>query len=112
MPWRSSRPRSPPSAERLLEAQAQGAAFAGVTGAAWGPELPPAPYPVAVGSAAARHSVPVAPAVLGASLEVMERDATRMRGERPSVFTELRHGRGTAEIRDFVLRAGGLGLAV
>lgn len=53
-----------PSAERLVETEAQGAAFAEVTGAAWGPALPPAPYPVSVGRAAARHGVPLRPAVL------------------------------------------------
>lgn len=41
------------SAERLLETQAQGAAFARVTGAAFGGDRPPAAYPVAVGHAAA-----------------------------------------------------------
>lgn len=43
-----------PSAERLLETTAQGAAFARTTSAAWGIALPAMPYPVAVG-AAARH---------------------------------------------------------
>lgn len=49
---------------------------------------------------------------VGASLEVMERDARRMRGERPFVFTELRHGRGIDEIAAFLLRQGGLQLPV
>ncbi|MBY8974627.1 urease accessory protein UreF [Rhodobacteraceae bacterium NNCM2] len=49
-----------PSAERLLEAEAQGAAFAQVTGDAWGEPVAPAPYPVAVGRAAAAHRVPLA----------------------------------------------------
>ena len=35
---------------------------------------------------------------VGASLEVMERDATRMRAGRPFVFTALRHGDGVAEV--------------
>jgi len=48
-----------PSRERLLEASAQGTAFARATTDAWGPELPPAPYPVAVGQAAAAHGLPV-----------------------------------------------------
>ncbi|MEM0990507.1 MAG: urease accessory protein UreF [Pseudomonadota bacterium] len=50
-----------PSAERLLETEAQGAAFAGVTASAWGgaASMPTgsAPYPVAVGRAAAAHGV-------------------------------------------------------
>lgn len=46
-----------PSAERRLETEAQGAAFAATTAAAWGPEAAPAPYPVALGRAAARHGV-------------------------------------------------------
>ena len=46
--------------------------------------------------------------LVGASLEVMERDATRMRGDRPFVFTNLRTGTGLEAIVDFVVRAGGL----
>jgi urease accessory protein len=46
--------------------------------------------------------------LVGASLEVMERDATRMRGDRPFVFTNLRTGAGLDAIVDFVVRAGGL----
>ena len=45
---------------------------------------------------------------VGASLEVMNRDAKRMRGERPFVFTELRHGKGVDQIVEFVARRGGL----
>lgn len=45
---------------------------------------------------------------VGASLDVMDRDATRMRGTRPFVFTELRHGRGVDDIADFLIRQGGL----
>jgi len=46
-----------PSRERQLESQAQGAAFARATADAWGPDLDAAPYPVAVGRAAAAHEV-------------------------------------------------------
>jgi urease accessory protein len=49
-----------PSRERLLETEAQGAAFARTTAEVWGPALAPAPYPVAVGRAAAAHGVPLA----------------------------------------------------
>ena len=46
---------------------------------------------------------------VGASLEVMDRDARRMRGERPFVLTNLRAGQGVAEVAAFIERAGGLG---
>jgi urease accessory protein len=45
---------------------------------------------------------------VGASLEVMERDASRMRGARPFVFAEVRSGHGVAEIARFIEAAGGL----
>jgi len=43
---------------------------------------------------------------VGASLEVMERDATRMRGDRPFVFTNLKTGEGLERIVAFLLREG------
>jgi urease accessory protein len=49
-----------PSAERHLETMAQGAAFARTTTAAWGIDVPPMAYPVAVGHAARRLGLPVA----------------------------------------------------
>jgi urease accessory protein len=45
---------------------------------------------------------------VGASLDVMERDATRMRDGRPFVFASLRHGQGLEEIVALVRRMGGL----
>ena len=45
---------------------------------------------------------------VGASLEVMDRDARRMRGERPFVFANLRAGDGVSEIARFLERMGGL----
>ena len=45
---------------------------------------------------------------VGASLEVMDRDSRRMRGERPFVFTNIRAGEGVAAVAAFVERAGGL----
>src|ERR687890_146016 len=45
---------------------------------------------------------------VGASLEVMDRDARRMRGERPFVFTNLKHGEGLPRIVSFIEQAGGL----
>lgn len=43
---------------------------------------------------------------VGASLEVMDRDARRMRGERPFVFTNLKTGAGLPEIVAFIEREG------
>ncbi len=53
------------------------------------------------------NKIDLAPYV-GASLEVMERDARKMRGERPFVFTNVRAGKGVAEIAAFLERRGGL----
>jgi urease accessory protein len=53
------------------------------------------------------NKIDLAPHV-GASLEVMERDARRMRGGRPFLFTDLRHGQGVAEVVRFLVGAGGL----
>jgi urease accessory protein len=49
--------------------------------------------------------------LVGADLGVMDRDARKMRGERPFVFANLKAGEGLAEIADFIVRAGGLGAA-
>ncbi len=46
--------------------------------------------------------------LVGASLDVMERDAKRMRGERPFVFTNLKTGDGIERIVDFIITLGGL----
>ncbi|MDR3497513.1 MAG: urease accessory protein UreG [Ancalomicrobiaceae bacterium] len=54
------------------------------------------------------NKIDLAPMV-GASLEVMERDSRRMRGARPFVFTNIRSGQGIAEVAAFVRNAGGLG---
>src|SRR5579862_6679999 len=51
------------------------------------------------------NKIDLAPHV-GASLEVMERDARRMRGERPFVFTNLKTGHGLDQVVDFILREG------
>jgi urease accessory protein len=48
--------------------------------------------------------------LVGASLEVMDRDARKMRGDRPFVFARVRGGDGVAEIAAFIERAGGLSL--
>jgi urease accessory protein len=54
------------------------------------------------------NKIDLAPYV-GASLEVMERDARRMRGARPFVFSNLRTGEGLADIVGFIEDKGGLG---
>jgi urease accessory protein len=45
---------------------------------------------------------------VGADLGVMDRDAKKMRGERPFVFTNLKSGDGLDEVAAFILSAGGL----
>ena len=56
------------------------------------------------------NKIDLAPHV-GASLEIMDRDARKMRGERPFVFANIRAGTGVAEIAAFVERQGGLARA-
>ena len=53
------------------------------------------------------NKIDLAPHV-GASLEVMDRDSRRMRGERPFVFANIRAGQGVAEVAAFIEQAGGL----
>ncbi|WP_119678883.1 urease accessory protein UreG [Indioceanicola profundi] len=53
------------------------------------------------------NKIDLAPLV-GASLEVMDRDARRMRGERPFLFTNLKENRGVHDIARFIVRTGGL----
>ena len=45
---------------------------------------------------------------VGASLDVMERDATRMRAGRPFVFTALRHGQGVDAVVAQIAELAGL----
>ncbi len=47
---------------------------------------------------------------VGANLEVMDRDARRMRGEKPFVFTNLRTGAGLDAIVATIEQKGGLGV--
>jgi urease accessory protein len=49
---------------------------------------------------------------VGASLEVMDRDARRMRGEKPFVFTSIRKGEGLKAVVDFVIHHGMLDATV
>jgi urease accessory protein len=47
------------------------------------------------------NKIDLAPHV-GASLEVMERDARKMRGERPFLFTNLKDGTGVPQVESWV----------
>ncbi len=51
------------------------------------------------------NKIDLAPMV-GASLEVMDRDAKKMRGERPFVFSNLKSGQGLGDIVTFIERQG------
>ena len=53
------------------------------------------------------NKIDLAPMV-GASLEVMDRDAKLMRGKRPFVFTNVKTGEGVDTVVRFVEEAGGL----
>ncbi|MGE0753244.1 MAG: urease accessory protein UreG [Variibacter sp.] len=45
---------------------------------------------------------------VGASLDVMERDAKRMRGTKPFIFTNMRRGEGVDAIAQLIREKGGL----
>ena len=51
------------------------------------------------------NKIDLAPMV-GASLEVMDRDARKMRGERPFVFSNLKTNKGLDQIVEFIERQG------
>jgi urease accessory protein len=53
------------------------------------------------------NKIDLAPLV-GASLEVMDRDARKMRGDRPFIFSNLKSGEGLAGIIAFIVKAAGL----
>ncbi len=53
------------------------------------------------------NKIDLAPYV-GASLDVMDRDSKKMRGDRPYVFANVRAGQGVDEITAFIERQGGL----
>jgi urease accessory protein len=55
------------------------------------------------------NKIDLAPYV-GASLDVMQRDAQKMRAARPFVMTNLRVGDGVADIARFIEEKGGLGV--
>ena len=51
------------------------------------------------------NKIDLAPMV-GASLEIMEHDAKKMRGERPFIFSNLKSGQGLNEIARFIVTQG------
>jgi urease accessory protein len=51
------------------------------------------------------NKIDLAPYV-GANLDIMARDAKKMRGERPFVFTNLRTGDGVQEVIEFIRQQG------
>ena len=53
------------------------------------------------------NKIDLAPLV-GADLGVMDRDAKKMRGTRPFIFTNLKVDKGVAEIAAFILQQGGI----
>ena len=53
------------------------------------------------------NKIDLAPHV-GASLEVMDRDARLMRKQRPFVFTNMKSGEGVQTVADFIVERGGL----
>ena len=51
------------------------------------------------------NKIDLAPYV-GASLDVMEKDARKMRGEKPFLFSDLKNGMGLEEIENFIIKQG------
>ncbi|HYR67810.1 MAG TPA: urease accessory protein UreG [Reyranella sp.] len=53
------------------------------------------------------NKIDLAPLV-GANLDVMDRDARKMRGTRPFLFSNLKENKGVDDIAAFIVRQGGL----
>ena len=51
------------------------------------------------------NKIDLAPHV-GASLDVMEKDARKMRGDKPFVFSDLKNGVGIEKIQSFIIKQG------
>ena len=47
--------------------------------------------------------------LVGADLGVMDRDAKKMRGDKPFIFSNLKDGSGVADIVSFIVEQGMLG---
>ena len=55
------------------------------------------------------NKIDLAPLV-GANLDVMDRDARKMRGQKQFIFTNLKEMNGVREIADFIIEMGGIGV--
>ena len=55
------------------------------------------------------NKIDLAPLV-GADLDVMDRDARKMRGQKQFIFTNLKEMDGVREIADFIIEMGGIGV--
>ena len=53
------------------------------------------------------NKIDLAPLV-GANLDVMDRDARKMRGDSPFIFSNIKAGKGVKEVADLVVAVGGL----
>lgn len=53
------------------------------------------------------NKIDLAPYV-GADLDVMDRDARRMRGDRPFLFSNMKDGTGVESVQQFIIENGGL----
>ncbi|MEC9208520.1 MAG: urease accessory protein UreG [Pseudomonadota bacterium] len=53
------------------------------------------------------NKIDLAPLV-GANLDVMDRDARKMRGDSPFIFSNIKAGKGVKEVADLVVEVGGL----
>ena len=51
------------------------------------------------------NKIDLAPHV-GASLDVMEKDARKMRGDKPFLFSDLKNGVGIEKIQSFIIKQG------
>ncbi|MGY6274326.1 urease accessory protein UreG [Methylomonas sp. MgM2] len=56
------------------------------------------------------NKIDLAPYV-GASLDVMDRDAKKMRGDKPFVFTNIKTGQGLERVAEFIVKQGMLDVA-
>ena len=53
------------------------------------------------------NKIDLAPLV-GADLDIMDRDARKMRGDSPFIFSNIKAGKGVKEVADLVVAVGGL----
>ena len=53
------------------------------------------------------NKVDLAPMV-GANLDIMERDTLKMRGKKPFIFSNLKKGQGLKEISNFIISNAGI----